>query len=165
MTHSCRGLLAVKSTSGAGAGAREQVQWEMGSRAGRLGGGSGEGCQGSIPTLGEGAPLKLSQRSITWKGGGTGAGNRSVEAAGLGRGLQAGIDDIGWSGGGGGEEATLGGSCVGTLGQPGVRIQVGWKDRGASRRHDSKMSQRLVMASTWKTLVGGAAPERAPATT
>ncbi len=165
MTHSCRGILAVESGSGAGAGAWERVRWEMGLRAGRIGGGSGKGCRGSIPTLGEGALLKSSQRGITWKGGGTGAGNRSVEAAGLGGGLQAGIDDIRWSRGGGGEEATLGGSCVGTLGRPCTGIQVGWKDRGASRRHDSKMSRRLVMASIWEILVGSAAPERAPATT
>jgi hypothetical protein len=137
----------------------------MGSRAGRIGRGSGEGCRGLIPTLGEGAPLKSSQRGVTWKGGGTGAGDRSVEAAGLGNWLQAWIDDIGWSGGSSGEEATLGGLCVGTLGLPGVGIRVGWKDGGASRRHDSKISQRLVMVSTWEILVGGAAPERAPATT
>ena len=155
----------MKSTSGAGARARERVQWEMGSCVGRIGGGSGKGCRGSIPTLGEGALLKSSRWGVTWKGGGTGAGNRSVEAAGLGGGLQAGIDDIGWSGGGGGEEATRGGSCVGTLGRPGIGIRVGWKDGGASRRHDSKMSLRLVMASTWEILVGGAAPVRAPATT
>ncbi len=144
----------MKSASGAGAGAQEHVRWEMGLRAGRISGGSGKGCQGSIPTLGEGAPLKSSQRGITWKGGGTGAGNRSVEAAGLGGGLQAGIDDIGWSGGSGGEEATLGGACVGTLGQPGIGIQVGWKAGGASRHHDSKMSQRLVIASTWEFFCG-----------
>ncbi len=155
----------MKNASGAGAGAREQVRWEMGLREGRIGGGRGKGCQGSIPTLGEGALLKLSRWGVTWKGRRTGADDRSVEASGLVRGLQAGIDDIRWSGGGGGEEATLGGSCVGTLGRPGIGIQVGWKDGGASRRHDSKMSQGLVMALTWEILVGNAAPERAPATT
>ena len=109
--------------------------------------------------------MKSRRRGVAWKGAWTGEGERQVDPDGLGGGLHDGLATI-WRAGVGGEgDTTLGGSCVGTLGQPGVRIQVGWKDRGASRRHDSKMSQRLVMASTWKTLVGGAAPERAPATT
>ena len=36
VTHSWRGLPAVKSASGVGAGAWEQAQWAMGSCAGRL---------------------------------------------------------------------------------------------------------------------------------
>ena len=43
VTHLWRGLPAVKSASGAGAGARERVRWAMGSRAGRLHGGLGNG--------------------------------------------------------------------------------------------------------------------------
>ena len=43
VTHLWRGLPAVKSASGAGAGARERVRWAMGSRAGRLRGGLGNG--------------------------------------------------------------------------------------------------------------------------
>jgi hypothetical protein len=53
---------------------------------------------------------------------------------------------------------------VGTLGRPGIGIRGGWKDEGASRRRDLKMSQRLVMALTWEMIVGGAAPVIAPAT-
>ncbi len=71
----------------------------------------------------------------------------------------------GWAGVDGDGDTTLGGSCEGTLGRPGIRIQGGWKEGGASSRHELKMSLRLVMASTWEMLVGGAAPVRAPAMT
>jgi hypothetical protein len=40
-------------------------------------------------TLGEGALLKLSHWGVAWKGGTLGAGDDSVEAAGIGEGLQA----------------------------------------------------------------------------
>ncbi len=101
---------------------------------------------------------------MAWKQGGRGAGNRSVETAGLGGGVQEGIGDPRGLGVGSGREITLGASCVGTLGWPGVGVQVGRQANGAGRRHDSKISQRLAMAST-QILVGGAAPVRAPATT
>ncbi len=77
----------------------------------------------------------------------TGVGNRSVEASGLGGGVQEGIGNRGGLGVGSSGEITLGCSCVGTLGWPGIGVQVGWQARGASRRHDLKMSQRLAMAS------------------
>ena len=41
LTQLWRGLPVVKSASGVGAGALARVQWEMGSLAGRLGGGIG----------------------------------------------------------------------------------------------------------------------------
>ena len=135
----------------------------MGSHAGRLSGGSGDGSRGSNPTLGEGMPVKSSRRGEAWNG--TGVGERSVETAGLGGGLHNGLDEIGRAGVDGEGNTTLGGSCVGTLGQPGIGIQGGWKDGGASRCHDSKMSRRLLMALTWEMLVGGDAPVSAPATT
>ncbi len=59
------GCPAVKSASGAGA--QEQVRWEMGLRVERTGGGSSDGCQGSIATFGEGASLKLSRWGVAWK--------------------------------------------------------------------------------------------------
>ena len=90
----------------------------MGSRAGRLGGGSSDGSRGSNPTLGEGAPVKSSsRRGVDWNGVWTGVGERSVETAGLGGGLHDGLDEIGWAGVNGEGDTTLGGSCVGTLGQ------------------------------------------------
>ncbi len=46
-----------------------------------------------------------------------------------------------------------------------ARVQCATGSHAGSSRHDSKMSRRLVMASTWEMLVGGAAPVRAPATT
>ena len=95
----------------------------------------------------------------------TGEGDRKVEPDGLGGGLQDGLDTIGRAGVGGEGATTLGGSCVGTLGRPGIGIRGGWKEGGASSRHDSKMSRRLVMASTWEMLVGGDAPVSALATT
>ncbi len=71
----------------------------MVSRVGCTGGGSddrfpdsittlGEGARGSLTTLGEGALLKLSHWGVAWKRGRIGAGDDSVEAAGLGGGLQ-----------------------------------------------------------------------------
>jgi hypothetical protein len=108
--------------------------------------------------------VKSSWREVAWNGGWTGGGDRSVEPAGLGGGLQAGLAEIGRADVGGDGGTTLGGSCVGTLGRPGIGSRDGWSEGGASRRHDSKMSHRLVMASTWEMLVGGSAPVRASAT-
>jgi len=88
----------------------------MGSRAGRLDGGIGDGSCGECPTLGEGGPVKLRRRGVAWKGAWTGAGVRKVESDGLGGELQYGLDTIGWAGVGGEGATTLGGSCVGTLG-------------------------------------------------
>jgi hypothetical protein len=59
---------------------------------------------------------------MAWKGGRTGAGNKSVEAAGLRGGVQEGIGNSGGLGVGVGGEITLGDSCVGTLGLPCVRL-------------------------------------------
>ena len=95
----------------------------------------------------------------------TGVGNRSIEPAGLGGGLQAGLAEAGWASVDDEGATTLGGSCVSTLGQPSIGIQGGRKDGGASSCHDSKMSLRLEMALTWEMLVGDAAPVRALATT
>jgi len=154
----------VKSASGLGVGARERVGWALGSRAGRLGGGSGNGSRGSNLTRGEGAPVKSSCRGVAWNGVWTGVGERSVETAGLGGGLHCGLDEIELAGVDGEGDTTLGGSCVGTLGRPGIEIQGGWKDGGTSRRHELKMSRRLVLASTWEMRVGGDAPVSALAT-
>ncbi len=87
-----------------------------------------------------------------------------MEPAGLVGGLQSGLAEVVQGGVGGEGDTTFRGSCVGTLGRPGIG---GWgvrKDGGASSRHDSNMSRRLAMALTWEMLVGGAAPVRAPAT-
>jgi hypothetical protein len=110
-------------------------------------------------------PVKSRHRGVAWKGAWTGEGGRKVEPDGLGGGHQDWLDTIRQAGVGGEGDTTLGGSCVGTLGRPGIGIQGGWKEGGASSRHDAKMSRRLVMASTWEMLVGGDAPVRAPATT
>jgi hypothetical protein len=110
-------------------------------------------------------PAKLRRRGVAWKVAWTGVGDSNVEPAGLGGELNGGLATNGWAGVDGDGDTTLGGSCVGTLGRPGIRIRGGWKEGGASSRHDSKMSRRLVMASTWEMLVGGAAPVWAPATT
>jgi hypothetical protein len=61
--------------------------------------------------------------------------------------------------------ATLGGSGLFTLGRPGACTQVALRWGGARRRHESKRSQRLAMASSWEMHVGGDAPEIAPAAT
>ena len=155
----------MKSASGAGAGARERVRWAMGARVGRASGGLGDGIWGEAPTLGDGMTGKSRRRGVAWKVAWTGVGDRNVEPAGLGGGLHGGVATNGWAGVDGDGNTTLGGSCVGTLGRPGIGIRGGWKEGGARSRHDSKMSRRLVMASTWEMLVGGDAPVRAPATT
>ena len=81
-------------------------------------------------------PVKSSWRGVAWNGGQTGGGNRNVEPVGLGGRLQAGLAEIGWAGVSGDGNTTLGGSCVGTLGRPGIGSQGGQKEGGANRRHD-----------------------------
>ena len=110
-------------------------------------------------------PVKSGRRGVAWNDAWTGVGDRNVEPAGLGGGLHGGLATNGWAGVDGDGYTTLGGSCGGTLGRPGIGIRGGWKEGGASSHHNLKMSQRLVMASTWEMLVGGDAPVRAPATT
>ncbi len=109
--------------------------------------------------------MKSSRRGVAWNGGRTGVGNRCIEPAGLGGELQSGLAEVVLGGVGGEGDTTLGGSCVVTLGCPGIGGRGGRKDGGASSCHDSNMSQRLAMALTWEMLVGGAAPVSAPATT
>ncbi len=109
--------------------------------------------------------MKSIRRGVAWYGGQTGVGTRCVEPAGLGSGLHSGLAEVVLGGVRGEGDTTLGGSCVGTLGRPGIGIRGGRKDGGASSCHDSTMSRRLAMASTWEMLVGSAAPVRAPATT
>ena len=109
--------------------------------------------------------MKTIRRGVAWYAGWTGVGTRCVEPASLGGGLQSGLAEVVLGGVGGEEDTTLGGSCVGTLGRPGIQIRGGRKNGGASSRHDSNMSQRLATALTWEMLVGGAAPVRALATT
>jgi len=77
----------------------------------------------------------------------TGEGDRKVEPDGLGGGLQDGQDTIGRTGVGGEGDTTLGGSCVDTLGRPGIGIQGGWKEEGASGRHDSKIKDVLKVGN------------------
>jgi hypothetical protein len=127
VTRLWRDLLVVKSARGAGAGARERVQWTTGSHAGRLGRGIGDGLWGENPTLGEGVPVKSRRRGVTWKGAWTGEGERQVEPDGLGSGLHDGLATIWWAGVGVEGDTTLGGSCVSTLGRPGIGIRGGWK--------------------------------------
>ncbi len=112
----------------------------------------GEGARGSLTTLGEGALLKLSHWGVAWKQGRTGAGDPSVEAAGLGRGLQEGTSNHRQPGVGSTREINLVGSWGGTLGRPGNGVHVGRKAGGACRSQDSKMSWRLAIASTWEYL-------------
>ncbi len=109
--------------------------------------------------------MKTIWQGVALNAGRTGVGTRRVEPAGLGSGLQSGLAEVVQGGVGGEGDTTLGGSCVGTLGCPGIEGRGGRNDGGASSRHDSNMSHRLAMASIWEMLVGGAAPVRAPATT
>jgi hypothetical protein len=81
-----------------------------------------------------------------------------MKAAGLGGGLQEGTNNRGRLRVGDNGEITPGGSWGGTLGWPGNRVCMGRKAGGMRRRQDSKMSQRLAIASGWDILVGGATP-------
>jgi hypothetical protein len=83
----------------------------------------------------------------------------------MGGGLQAETSDCGQPGVGGTGKHTLGGSWGGMLGWAGSGECVGSKASGVVRHHDSKISQRLAIASTREILVGGAAPVSDPATT
>jgi hypothetical protein len=118
-----------------------------------------------MTTLGEGALLKSSLWGMAWKQDGIGAGDNSLDAAGMGGGLQEETGNRVQPGVGGNGKHTLGGSWGGMLGWPGRGECMGRKASGTVRHHDSKISQRLAIASTWEILVGGAAPARAPATT
>ncbi len=69
-----------------------------------------------------------------------GAGDDSVEAAGMGGGLQAETGNHGQPRVGGAGKHTLGGSWGGTLGQAGRGECVGRKAGGAVRGHASKIS-------------------------
>ena len=110
-------------------------------------------------------PAKSRRRGVAWNDAWTGLGDRNVELDGMGGGLHDGLASLGRVSVVGVGDTTLGGSGVGPLKRPGIGSRVGWQDGGARSRHDSKMSRRLVMASTWEMLVGGDAPVRAPATT
>jgi hypothetical protein len=77
---------------------------------------------------------------VAWKQGKTGAGDESVEVAGLGGGIQEGTGNRGRPGVGGDGEITLGGSWGGMLGRAGSGEHMGRKAGGACRRHGSKMS-------------------------
>ncbi len=94
-----------------------------------------------------------------------GVGDDIVEAAGMGGGLQAKTGNRGQLGVSSAGKHTLGGSWGGTLGRAGSGECVDRKAGGAVRYQDSKISQRLAIASTREILVGGAAPASAPATT
>ena len=109
--------------------------------------------------------LKSSHWGMVWKQGALGAGDDSVEAAGMGGGLQAETGNHGQPRVGGAGKHTLGGSWGGTLGWTGSGEHVGRKAGGMVRHQDSKISLRLAIASTREILVGGATPASAPATT
>jgi hypothetical protein len=92
-------------------------------------------------------------------------GDDIIEAAGMGGGLQAETGNQGRPGVGSASKHTLGGSWGGTLGWAGSGKCVGGQAGVTVKRQDSKISQRLAIASTREILVGGATPASAPATT
>ena len=77
----------------------------------------------------------------------------------IGGGVQAGAGKRKLEGGEG--LATLGGSRLSTLGCPGDRMQAWLGGSGSRRRHTSKRSHRLAMASTWVMVEGSGASLRA----
>jgi hypothetical protein len=91
-------------------------------------------------------------------------GDESVEAAGLGGGLQEGTSDCRRTEVGGNRESPSevhGAACL-----DGQAMGYVWTRRLVVQADaDSKMSQRLAIVSTWEILGGGTALARAPATT
>ena len=124
--------------------------------------------EGSISTLGEGESSKVMQRGVAWMffhfDGGVPCrldAKKFVGLAGRARCGETGWGDRPWGAG----VATLEGSGLSTLGCPGAMIRVALRWGGARSRQDLKRSRRLAMASSWEILVGGGAPDIAPATT
>jgi hypothetical protein len=91
---------------------------------------------------------------MAWKRDRTGAGDKSVEAAGLGRGLQEGTGNRGRPGVGGNREITLGGSWDGTLGawttrQQGTRGPAGqWREQTPTFKDVSKVGNCIHLGDT-----------------
>ncbi len=119
----------------------------------------------SVTTLGSweaacggGVAVKVSRRGKTGQGSCTGQDVWMAEAR-IGGGVQAGAGERMLEGGEG--LATLGGSRLGTLGCPGDRMRAWLGGGGSRRRHASKRSCRLAMASTWVMVEGGGASLRA----
>ncbi len=77
---------------------------------------------------------------MAWKQGGIGVGDDSVEAFGLGGGLQEETGNQEQLGVGSDGKHTLGGSWGGMLGQAGSGECMGRKASDALRCHDSKIS-------------------------
>jgi hypothetical protein len=94
---------------------------------------------------GRGVAVKVSRRGKTGQGSCTGQDVWMAEAR-IGGGVQAGAGGRMLEGGKG--SATLGGSRLGSLGHPGDRMQAWLEGGGSKRRHASKRSRRLAMAST-----------------
>jgi hypothetical protein len=102
--------------------------------------------------------VKVSRHGKTGQGRCTGQDVWMAEAR-TGGGVQAGDGERVREGGKG--LATLGGSRLGTLGRPGDRMRAWVGGGGPRRRHASKRSRRLEMASIWVMVGGGGASLRA----
>jgi hypothetical protein len=122
------------------------------------------GCWGLLTTLGGWSLSKTRRQGLTWNVGAEDAGVSEL-AVGCGEGLTAVLGDQVGLVLGGEVATTLGDLCEFTLGGEGAGRWVGQRDRGASARHDSKISWREVIASSWETLVAGNAPQSTPSTT
>jgi hypothetical protein len=92
-----------------------------------------------LTTLGAGPLPKSRWLGVAWNGRAEGRGMSEVKVA-HGGGLKAVLEaSVGVILGGEGK-ATLGESCVFTLGLMGAGRRVGWRDGGASKCHKSKIS-------------------------
>ncbi len=123
-----------------GAGARDLVQWDIGSRTRRTGSAGGSrGYWDLLTTLGEWALPKLRQQGVACN---VGVDSRGVSEVTVVRdgGLKAVLGaSVGLVLGGEGE-TNLGELHKFTLGLAGAGWRVGHRDGGASKRHDSKIS-------------------------
>ena len=98
-------------------------------------------------TGGNGEAAKEIRRGATGNGRGDGTGRRMAEAGGMGVQADDGV-------------ATLGSALSGTLGHAGEGMRARMLGGGLRRRHDSKRSRRLAMASCWVMVVGSGASLR-----
>ncbi len=146
-----------------GAGTWDLVRWATGSHAGHPSSGVGRwGSRGSLITLGDSSLPKSRCWGVDWNVEDVDSWGCMLEDV-RNKGLQVGLGArVGVLAGGKGK-TTLGSAGVSTLGYARAGRQVGRRDRGKRRHHDSKMSWRLAIASSWEKLVGGGAPWRAPA--
>lgn len=110
-------------------------------------------------TSGDGESANMIRCGTTGKGSGDGCELLMAEAGAEGGDLAGAGEKVREDAAG---VATLGSSWAGTLGRPGAGLRDGLLGGGLRRRHESRRSRRLVMASSWVMVVGSGVSLSAP---